>query len=176
MRSGSPKPSWRHSHERVPEHERLRRVCMELLWRHSARIDCQLVECAPRSRSSVAACQTQSADSPGRKRMTPRRRRMMLVALIVLGVGSAVAFGLSAFQNNLTYFYSPTDVAAGKAPSDKAFRVGGMVTKGSFQRPANSLEAHFVLTDYAHDVQVSYTGVLPDLFREGQGIIARGRL
>jgi len=101
---------------------------------------------------------------------------MMLVALIVLGVGSAVAFGLSAFQNNLTYFYSPTDVAAGKAPSDKTFRVGGMVTKGSFQRPANSLEAHFVLTDYAHDVQVSYTGVLPDLFREGQGIIARGRL
>ena len=108
--------------------------------------------------------------------MTPRRRRMMLVALIVLGVGCAVAFALSAFQNNLTYFYSPSDVAAGKAPTDRAFRVGGMVTKGSFQRPPNSLEAHFVLTDYAHDVKVSYTGVLPDLFREGQGIIARGRL
>lgn len=108
--------------------------------------------------------------------MTPRRRRMMLVALIVLGVGSAVAFALSAFQNNLTYFYSPSDVAAGKAPADRAFRVGGMVTKGSFERPPNSLEAHFVLTDYAHDVRVSYTGVLPDLFREGQGIIARGKL
>jgi cytochrome c-type biogenesis protein CcmE len=101
---------------------------------------------------------------------------MMLVALIVLGVGTAVAFALSAFQNNLTYFYSPSDVVAGKAPPDRAFRVGGMVTKGSFQRAPNSLEAHFVLTDYAHDVKVSYTGVLPDLFREGQGIIARGRL
>ncbi|HEU4655730.1 MAG TPA: cytochrome c maturation protein CcmE [Steroidobacteraceae bacterium] len=108
--------------------------------------------------------------------MTPRRRRMMLVALIVLGVGSAVAFALSAFQDNLLYYYSPSDVSAGKAPTNRTFRVGGMVTKGSFQRPPNSLEAHFVLTDYAHDVKVSYTGVLPDLFREGQGIIARGRL
>jgi cytochrome c-type biogenesis protein CcmE len=101
---------------------------------------------------------------------------MMLVALIVLGVGSAVAFALSAFQDNLLYYYSPSDVSAGKAPENRTFRVGGMVTKGSFHRAENSLEAHFTLTDYAHDVNVSYTGVLPDLFREGQGIIARGKL
>ena len=108
--------------------------------------------------------------------MTPRRRRMMLVGLIVLGVGAAVTFALTAFQENLLYFYSPSDVVAGKAPTDRVFRVGGMVPEGSFSRPAGSLEAHFMLTDYAHNVKVSYTGVLPDLFREGQGVIARGRM
>jgi len=108
--------------------------------------------------------------------MTPRRRRMMLVGLIVLGVAGAVAFALTAFQENLLYYYSPSDVAAGKAPVDRVFRVGGMVPEGSFERAAGSLEAHFRLTDYAHEVTVSYTGVLPDLFREGQGVIARGRL
>ena len=108
--------------------------------------------------------------------MTPRRRRMMLVGLIVLGVGAAVTFALTAFQDNLLYFYSPSDVYAGKAPKDRVFRVGGMVPEGSFNRAPGSLEAQFVLTDFAHNVKVSYTGVLPDLFREGQGIIARGRL
>lgn len=108
--------------------------------------------------------------------MTARHRRMMLVGLILLGVGGAVAFALTAFQEDLLYFYSPSEVTAGKAPADKVFRVGGMVIKGSFKRPTGSLEARFVLTDYAHDVTVRYTGVLPDLFREGQGIIARGRM
>jgi len=108
--------------------------------------------------------------------MTPRRRRMLLVGLIVLGVAGAAAFALTAFQENLLYFYSPSDVTAGKAPADRVFRVGGMVTEGSFQRPAGSMEARFVLTDYEHDVTVRYSGVLPDLFREGQGIVARGRL
>jgi cytochrome c-type biogenesis protein CcmE len=108
--------------------------------------------------------------------MTPRRRRMMFVGLILLGVGSAVAFTLTAFQENLLYFYSVSDVSTGKAPANRVFRVGGMVIQGSFNRPSGSMEARFVLTDYAHDVTVRYTGVLPDLFREGQGIIARGRL
>lgn len=108
--------------------------------------------------------------------MTSRHRRMVLVGLILLGVGAAAAFALTAFQDNLLYFYSPSDVSAGKAPADRTFRVGGMVTEGSFQRPAGSLEATFVLTDYSHNVKVSYSGVLPDLFREGQGIVARGRL
>ncbi|HEY0941997.1 MAG TPA: cytochrome c maturation protein CcmE [Steroidobacter sp.] len=108
--------------------------------------------------------------------MTPRRRRMALVALIVLGVGAAATFALTAFQENLLYFYSPSDVSAGKAPLDRVFRVGGMVPEGSFSREPGSLEAHFVLTDYEHTVKVSYTGVLPDLFREGQGVIARGRM
>lgn len=108
--------------------------------------------------------------------MTPRRRRMVLVGLIVLGVASAAAFALTAFQENLLYFYSPSDVTEGKAPANRVFRIGGMVTEGSFHRPAGSLEADFVLTDYAHDVTVRYSGVLPDLFREGQGVVARGRL
>lgn len=108
--------------------------------------------------------------------MTPRRRRLMLVGLILLGVSGAVAFALTAFQDNLLYYYSPTDVADGKAPNDRAFRVGGMVPEGSFKRAPGSLEARFALTDYQQQVHVSYTGVLPDLFREGQGVIARGRM
>lgn len=108
--------------------------------------------------------------------MTARQRRMMLVGVILLGVGGAVAFALTAFKENMLYFYSVSDVNAGKAPIDRVFRVGGMVTEGSFKRPPGSLEARFVLTDYAHDVTVRYTGVLPDLFREGQGVIARGRM
>ena len=101
---------------------------------------------------------------------------MMLVGLILLGVGGAVALALTAFQENMLYYYTPTDLSAGKAPADRVFRIGGMVTEGSFQRAPGSLEARFVLTDYANNVTVSYIGVLPDLFREGQGIIARGRL
>jgi cytochrome c-type biogenesis protein CcmE len=108
--------------------------------------------------------------------MTPRRRRLTFVALIVLGVGAAVAFALTAFQDNLLYFYTPSDIVAGKAPHDRLFRVGGMVPQGSFKRESGSLEAHFVLTDYANTLTVSYTGVLPDLFREGQGVVARGRI
>lgn len=101
---------------------------------------------------------------------------MVLVGLILLGVGGAVALALTAFQENILYYYTPSDVSAGKAPSDRLFRVGGMVTAGSFKREPGSLEARFVLTDYENEVTVSYTGVLPDLFREGQGIIARGKL
>lgn len=108
--------------------------------------------------------------------MTPRRRRMVLVGLILLGVAGAVALALTAFQENLLYYYTPTQVSSGEAPADRVFRVGGMVTEGSFKREPGSLEARFVLTDYANNVTVSYTGVLPDLFREGQGIIARGKL
>lgn len=108
--------------------------------------------------------------------MTPRRRRMVLVGLIVVGVGAAVTFALNAFQENLLYFYSTSDVVGGKAPVDRTIRIGGMVTEGSVQRQPGSLEVRFVLTDYAKDVTVSYSGVLPDLFREGQGVVARGRL
>jgi cytochrome c-type biogenesis protein CcmE len=108
--------------------------------------------------------------------MTARYRRMLLVGLILLGVGGAVAFALTAFQENLLYFYTPTDISDGKAPVDKSFRLGGMVPEGSFKRAPGSLEARFVLTDYASTVTVKYSGVLPDLFREGQGVVARGRL
>jgi cytochrome c-type biogenesis protein CcmE len=108
--------------------------------------------------------------------MTPRRRRMVLVGLIVLGVGAATAFALTAFQDNLLYYYPPSDITAGKAPAGRVFRLGGMVEEGSLKRETGSMEVRFVVTDFEHDVTVSYSGVLPDLFREGQGVIARGQL
>jgi cytochrome c-type biogenesis protein CcmE len=108
--------------------------------------------------------------------MTPRRRRMVLVGLILLGVSAAAAFALTAFQDNLLYYYPPSDVAAGKAPADRVFRLGGMVEEGSVKRETGSMEVRFIVTDFQKDVTVSYSGVLPDLFRDGQGVIARGKL
>ncbi len=108
--------------------------------------------------------------------MTRRQRRIVLVVVLIAGIGTAVGLGLRAFQENLLYFISPTEVVAGEAPEDRAFRLGGMVKEGSIQREADSLRVHFVLTDYAKDVPVVYEGILPDLFREGQGVVANGRL
>ena len=108
--------------------------------------------------------------------MTPRRKRLVTVVAILIGVGIATAFALQAFQKNLLYYYSPSQIQAGEAPSSRSFRVGGLVENGSLKREPGSLEVRFTLTDYAHEVGVSYTGVLPDLFREGQGVIARGKL
>src|SRR5437016_8690807 len=107
--------------------------------------------------------------------MTPRRRRMALVLGIVAGVAIAGALALSAFRQNVTFFFDPSQVAAGKVPAGERFRLGGMVTQGSLQRAPGSLEVRFVVTDFSHDVPVSYTGVLPDLFREGAGVVAHGR-
>ena len=107
--------------------------------------------------------------------MTPRRQRMVLVGLVLAGVVASLTLALRAFRENLVYFFSPTQVAQGEAP-ERAFRLGGMVVDESVQRDPGSLTVRFVLTDYAHTVPVSYTGVLPDLFREGQGIVATGRL
>ena len=108
--------------------------------------------------------------------MTPRQKRMATVAAILVGVGVATAFALQAFEKNMLYYYSPTQILAGEAPDSRSIRVGGLVENGSVQREPGSLEVRFTLTDFANTVGVSYTGVLPDLFREGQGIIARGKL
>jgi cytochrome c-type biogenesis protein CcmE len=108
--------------------------------------------------------------------MTPRRKRMITVAAILIGVGIATTFALKAFQKNLLYYYSPSQVKSGEAPANRAFRIGGLVENGSLKREPGSLEVHFTLTDFAQETVVSYTGVLPDLFREGQGVIARGKL
>ncbi|GAB6068482.1 cytochrome c maturation protein CcmE [Methylothermus subterraneus] len=108
--------------------------------------------------------------------MTPRRRRMMLVGAIVVGVSAAAFLALTAFQKNLLYFYTPSQIQAGEIPDGYTFRVGGLVEKGSVQRDPNSLAVRFVLTDGAAKVTVFYEGILPDLFREGQGIIAIGQL
>jgi len=108
--------------------------------------------------------------------MTPRRRRMLFVGLILLGVGAAAAFLLTALKSNVQYSIVPSDVFAGKAPKDRAFRLGGMVENGSVKREAGSLQIQFDVTDFAHEVTVRYSGVLPDLFREGQGVVVRGKL
>ncbi|NNJ96168.1 MAG: cytochrome c maturation protein CcmE [Gammaproteobacteria bacterium] len=108
--------------------------------------------------------------------MNKRSRRKMLVAMVVFGVGIATVLALTAFDENLMYFYSPTEIHAGKAPADRAIRVGGLVVDGSVRREGNGLAVQFDLTDNAAVVPVSYTGILPDLFREGQGIVAMGRI
>ena len=108
--------------------------------------------------------------------MTPRRRRLVLVVGILLGVAISGALALTAFKKNVMFFFDPSQVAAGQVPSGERFRLGGMVSKGSVQRTPGSLEVRFVVTDFQHDLPVTYTGVLPDLFREGQGVVAHGRL
>lgn len=108
--------------------------------------------------------------------MTKRQRRMFVVLVLLLGVGGATALALNAFRDNLLYFVSPSEVAAGNAPAERAFRLGGMVEEGSVQRDTESLRVRFVLTDFAKQVPVQYDGILPDLFREGQGIVAKGSL
>ena len=109
--------------------------------------------------------------------MTPRRRkRLALAGVLLAGVAGATALLLTAFSENLVYFYTPTEVAQGQAPPDRKFRVGGLVADDSVRRSAESLQVQFVITDGARNVPVLYDGVLPDLFREGQGIVADGRL
>ena len=100
----------------------------------------------------------------------------MFVLVIVAGVGVAVFMALSAFKENLLYFYSPSQVQAGEAPIQRAFRIGGLVMDGSVQRESDGLTVHFDVTDTAATVPILYKGILPDLFREGQGVVALGRL
>jgi len=107
--------------------------------------------------------------------MKPKRRqRLVLVGLLVAGVGIAVGLALLALQENINLFFSPSQVVAGEAPVGSPFRLGGMVVDGSVSRADQSLEIRFDLTDTANTVTVAYTGILPDLFREGQGIVAQG--
>ena len=108
--------------------------------------------------------------------MTPRQRRMTLVAIIVCGVALAGALALRAFRENVMFYFDPSKVAAGEVKPGQHFRLGGMVVKGSVQRQPGSLEVKFVVTDFAHTVPVSYANVLPDLFREGAGVVALGRI
>jgi cytochrome c-type biogenesis protein CcmE len=108
--------------------------------------------------------------------MTPRRKRLLAVLGILAGVGAAAALAILAFEDNLLYFYNPSQVLAGDAPDGRTFRIGGMVTAGSLQRADGTLQVRFVVTDYRNSVPVRYEGLLPDLFREGQGVIAHGRM
>jgi len=106
--------------------------------------------------------------------MTKRQNRMALVAMLVFGISLAGYLALKAFNDNLLYFFTPTDVVEGKAPIGKSFRMGGLVEDGSVVR--DGMKVSFVLTDTANTMAVDYVGILPDLFREGQGIVATGSL
>lgn len=105
-----------------------------------------------------------------------RKRRLILICFLLIGVTSAVSLMLLALDENINVFYSPTQVVAGEAPQNRTFRVGGLVKEGSVQRNKESLEITFVLTDKVNTTTVQYKGILPDLFREGQGIISQGKL
>ncbi|AZZ93251.1 cytochrome c maturation protein CcmE [Hahella sp. KA22] len=109
--------------------------------------------------------------------MNPKRKqRLIIVSFLVIGVSATVGLIMTALSNNVNHFYNPTEVAQGAAPVDKSIRVGGMVVDGSVNRDGKSLAVAFTVTDYNNNVDVKYTGILPDLFREGQGIVATGKL
>jgi cytochrome c-type biogenesis protein CcmE len=106
--------------------------------------------------------------------MKPRQKRIALIVGGLAALGLASAFVLNALDSNIAFFVTPSEIAAGKAPQGKAFRVGGMVKEGSLTR--DNLTVSFLITDTAQDVKVSYTGILPDLFKEGKGAVAQGRI
>jgi cytochrome c-type biogenesis protein CcmE len=107
--------------------------------------------------------------------MTPRRKRRLILTLcVMLGAGATIGLTAAAFRQNLLFFYTPTQVLAGEADSGRTFRLGGLVAADSVRRAAGSLEVRFAITDTQNEVPVSYRGVLPDLFREGQGAVVRG--
>jgi cytochrome c-type biogenesis protein CcmE len=108
--------------------------------------------------------------------MKSRHKKLALIVVVLAGLGIAAALVLNAFQSNLVFFFSPTQVANGEAPIERAFRIGGLVEEGSIQRQSDGLSVHFVVTDTARTIPVIYTGILPDLFKEGKGVVAEGRL
>jgi cytochrome c-type biogenesis protein CcmE len=108
--------------------------------------------------------------------MKSRHKKLLVIVLALAGIGIAAALILNAFKSNLVFFFSPTEVFEGKAPSDRAFRIGGLVEEGSLKREATGLTMRFVVTDTAKSLPVTYTGILPDLFKEGKGVVAEGKL
>ncbi len=106
--------------------------------------------------------------------MKPRHKRIALIAGGLAAIGIASAFVLNALDSNIALYVTPSEIADGKAPQGKAFRIGGMVREGSLKR--DNLTVHFVITDTAKDIPVAYTGILPDLFKEGKGAVIQGRL
>ena len=108
--------------------------------------------------------------------MKPRTRRALWIVGGVAALGVATALVLNAFQSNLVFFFTPTQVAAQEAPRNRPFRIGGLVEAGSVARDKDALTVRFLVTDTAKTIPVTYTGILPDLFREGKGVVAQGRL
>ena len=108
--------------------------------------------------------------------MKPRHQRMIAIGAGVALIAIATGLVLYAFQGNVVFFFSPSQVAAKEAPLEKTFRVGGMVEKGSLKRLPDGLTVQFVVTDTAKSIPVTYTGILPDLFKEGKGVVTQGKL
>jgi len=108
--------------------------------------------------------------------MKPRHKRFIAIAIGVAGLGLAAGLVLSAFQKNLVFFFTPTQVADKEAPIGRSFRIGGMVEAGTLTRDSDGLTVHFIVTDTVKRVPVVYKGILPDLFKEGKGAVAQGRL
>ena len=108
--------------------------------------------------------------------MKPRHKRIALIVAGLAILGIAVTLVLSAFNSNLVFFFTPTQVAAHEAPQGRNFRIGGLVEKGSVKRQPDGLTVRFIVTDTAKSVPVSFTGILPDLFKEGKGVVAQGKL
>jgi cytochrome c-type biogenesis protein CcmE len=108
--------------------------------------------------------------------MKPRHKRLAIAGGVLLAVGAIAALVLNAFQSNLVFFFSPSQVVANEAPRGKAFRIGGLVEVGSVKRADDGLTVRFKVTDTAQTLMVVYTGILPDLFKEGKGVVAQGRI
>ncbi len=106
--------------------------------------------------------------------MTPRGKRLSIILGVLIAVGAATALVLNAFQSNLVFFYSPTQVVAREAPTQRTFRIGGLVQAGSVKR--DGVDVSFMVTDTAQTIPVRYRGILPDLFKEGKGVVAQGQL
>jgi len=108
--------------------------------------------------------------------MKSRNKKLLAIGLGVAGLGIIAALVLNAFKENLVFFFTPTQIVAGEAPKDRAFRIGGLVETGSIQRQPDGLTVNFRVTDTAQTVPVTYKGILPDLFKEGKGVVAEGKL
>jgi len=108
--------------------------------------------------------------------MKARQKRFLFIVIALGAVAIASVLVVKALRSNITYFYSPSQIRSGEAPADQQFRVGGMVVPGSLQRDPNSIRVRFTVTDNAEEFEIVYDGILPDLFSEGQGVVARGRL
>ena len=108
--------------------------------------------------------------------MKARHRRFMWIALGLCVIGVAVTLVLRAFNSNMVFFFTPSDVAENKAPADRTFRIGGLVTAGSVKRQNDGLTVMFAVTDMVKTIPVTYIGILPDLFKEGKGVVAQGKL
>lgn len=104
------------------------------------------------------------------------KKRLLIVILLVLGISATVALAVTAFRDNMLYYFSPTQIMAGEAPKNYAIRIGGMVAANTVKRATDSLQVQFDVTDYENTITVYYEGILPDLFREGQGIVAIGKM